>query len=351
MPNTRQTHFISPSPSDPPSAGQSPRSEEGDFSEEGDAVMARFCDMIDQMPATSEDQHPADADEDEALSSISEKTVVAAALPADLGSHVQSRVREKEDEVLNYCTCPANKVPVNARKLLMARVFEKVAFLRAEVATERGAAFALQGRLVEARREVAALQRCVIIAEGRLDGWTRAGSRLCLSGGCFAPARFRRKPDGVGVPSSSARSVVDEARSASFHRAVECEKLITDILFDTNCKVTNSHRSQILGHLRQLVQECADVRAVAARQCGKADELRDQLTQARLAGSTVLQPATSSGPAELTYAAAARGGLRPVSAFPPGLGAAAAPAAMPRMLPVPSPLDPCKGKIIHTSCF
>ncbi|KAH7979096.1 hypothetical protein HPB49_008106 [Dermacentor silvarum] len=147
-------------------------------------------------------------------------------------------------------------------------------------------------------------------------------------GGVPADAAADRgeRPDGVGLPSSSARSVVDEALSASFHRAVECEKLITDILFDTNCKVTNSHRSQILGHLRQLVQECADMRAVAARQCGRADELRDQLAQARLAASTVLQPAASSGPADLTYAAVAHGGLRP--AFPPGPGAAAGQAAM-----------------------
>ncbi|KAH7949174.1 hypothetical protein HPB49_005729 [Dermacentor silvarum] len=147
-------------------------------------------------------------------------------------------------------------------------------------------------------------------------------------GGVPADAAADRgeRPDGVGLPSSSARSVVDEALSASFHRAVESEKLITDILFDTNCKVTNSHRSQIFGHLRQLVQECADMRAVAARQCGRADELRDQLAQARLAASTVLRPAASSGPADLTYAAVARGGLRP--AFPPGPGAAAGRAAM-----------------------
>ncbi|KAH7933456.1 hypothetical protein HPB49_012602 [Dermacentor silvarum] len=173
MPNTRQTQVISPSPTDPPGAGQSPRSEEIEFSDDGDAVIARFCDLIDKMPATSEDQPPADADEDEALSSVSEGTAVAAALPADLGSRVQNRVREIEDEVLNYCTCPANKVPVEARKFLMARVFEMVAFcsdLRAEAATERGAALALQSQLVEARREVATLQRRAVVAEGRLDG-------------------------------------------------------------------------------------------------------------------------------------------------------------------------------------
>ncbi|KAH7965506.1 hypothetical protein HPB49_008492 [Dermacentor silvarum] len=68
--------------------------------------------------------------------------------------------------------------------------------------------------------------------------------------------------------------------------------------------------------------------AVAARQCGKTDDLRGQLTQARLAGCMVLQPATSPGPAALTYAAVACGGFCPASAFLPGPGAAAAPVAM-----------------------
>ncbi|KAH7970985.1 hypothetical protein HPB49_017594 [Dermacentor silvarum] len=84
-----QTHVISASPTDPPSAGQSPRSEEGDLSEDGDAVIARFCAMIDRMPATSEER-PVDTEDEETLSSVSENTAVAAALPADLGSRVQS---------------------------------------------------------------------------------------------------------------------------------------------------------------------------------------------------------------------------------------------------------------------
>ncbi|KAH7986164.1 hypothetical protein HPB49_026099 [Dermacentor silvarum] len=62
---------------------------------------------------------------------------------------------------------------------------------------------------------------------------------------------------------------------------------ITDILFDTNCKVTNHHRSLILGHLRELIQECADLRAVAARQCGRADELCVQLERTRATGAGV----------------------------------------------------------------
>lgn len=76
---------------------------------------------------------------------------------------------------------------------------------------------------------------------------------------------------------------VDVSLTESFHRAVDYQKQIVDILFESNCKVTNSHQSQILGLLRILVQECADMRAVAARQCGRADELRGQLMQDRLA--------------------------------------------------------------------
>ncbi|KAH7949274.1 hypothetical protein HPB49_006937 [Dermacentor silvarum] len=89
---------------------------------------------------------------------------------------------------------------------------------------------------------------------------------------------------------SSERGGVDVSLTESFHRAVDYQKQIIAILFESNCKVTNNHRSQILGLLRMLVQECADMRAVAARQCGRADELRGQLTQARLAGSIRCPP-------------------------------------------------------------
>ncbi|KAH7941795.1 hypothetical protein HPB49_017583 [Dermacentor silvarum] len=129
------------------------------------------------------------------------------------------------------------------------------------------------------------------------------------------------RPDRVAVPSSSVRSAVDDELSASFHRAVECQKLITDILFDTNCKVTNHHRSQILGQLRQLVQECADMRAVAARQCGRADELRDQLAT-RTAGAVPGPGAFPPAAPPLSYAAVVRGGAAEgVTAAASGVGA------------------------------
>ncbi|KAL1479023.1 hypothetical protein MTO96_052202, partial [Rhipicephalus appendiculatus] len=85
----------------------------------------------------------------------------AAGLPADVGGRVQRRVREIEDEVSRFLSDSTNKVPVPARNFVMSRLFELVAFcgdLRAEASSEKGAAVALQGQLVETRREMAALQ-------------------------------------------------------------------------------------------------------------------------------------------------------------------------------------------------
>ncbi|KAH7959583.1 hypothetical protein HPB49_012145 [Dermacentor silvarum] len=115
-------------------------------------------------------------------------------------------------------------------------------------------------------------------------------------------------PGGAGAPSFE-RSQVDAALTASFHRAVYLQKQITDILFDTNCKVTNHHRSQMLGHLRELIQECADLRAVAARQCGRADELCDQLEQTRATGAGVSHVVSPTTLQPASYAAVVRGGM------------------------------------------
>ncbi|KAH7933746.1 hypothetical protein HPB49_016700 [Dermacentor silvarum] len=73
----------------------------------------------------------------------------------------------------------------------MARAFEMVAFcsdLRAEAATERGAALALQSQLVEARREVAALQRRAIVAEAGPEG-AGCGLGAPAAGAVGAPSR------------------------------------------------------------------------------------------------------------------------------------------------------------------
>ncbi|KAL1475594.1 hypothetical protein MTO96_037179 [Rhipicephalus appendiculatus] len=47
--------------------------------------------------------------------------------------------------------------------------------MRADAATERGAALALQGQLVDARREIAGLQRQVLVAERPLVGYVLGG--------------------------------------------------------------------------------------------------------------------------------------------------------------------------------
>ncbi|KAH6930269.1 hypothetical protein HPB50_012281 [Hyalomma asiaticum] len=71
----------------------------------------------------------------------------------------------------------------------------------------------------------------------------------------------------------------EEVTQAAFHRAISYQKDITDLLFDPACKVTNTQRSKIIALLRSILQECADIRAVAARQAGRVDELRYQLAR------------------------------------------------------------------------
>ncbi|KAH6938272.1 hypothetical protein HPB50_008319 [Hyalomma asiaticum] len=71
----------------------------------------------------------------------------------------------------------------------------------------------------------------------------------------------------------------EEVTQAAFHRAISYQKDITDLLFDPACKVTNTQRSKIIALLRIILQECADIRAVAARQAGRVDELRYQLAR------------------------------------------------------------------------
>ncbi|KAH7964674.1 hypothetical protein HPB49_000143 [Dermacentor silvarum] len=126
------------------------------------------------------------------------------------------------------------------------------------------------------------------------------------------------EPGRAAAP-SPVRSQVDATLTASFHRAVDLQKQITDILFDTNCKVTNHHRSLILGHLRELIQECADLRAVAARQCGRADELCDQLERTRATGAGVSPGVAPTTSPPASYAAVVRGGV-PVRGAPGAAG-------------------------------
>ncbi|KAH8039458.1 hypothetical protein HPB51_007336 [Rhipicephalus microplus] len=105
---------------------------------------------------------------------------------------------------------------------------------------------------------------------------------------------------------------------ASFHRVIAHQKQIHDILFDASCKVPNTHRSQIIGLLRQIVQECADIRAIAENQGGRMDELRHQLALSRYSASL---GAALSAPrpvqTAVTYAAAAARSTARPTVVPP----------------------------------
>ncbi|KAH8008710.1 hypothetical protein HPB51_003357 [Rhipicephalus microplus] len=105
---------------------------------------------------------------------------------------------------------------------------------------------------------------------------------------------------------------------ASFHRVIGLRKQIHDILFDASCKVPDTHRSQIIGLLRQIVQECADIRAIVENQAGRMDELRHQLNLSKHAAS-LGAPLSAPRPVKtaVTYAAAAARSTARPTAVPP----------------------------------
>ncbi|KAH8026547.1 hypothetical protein HPB51_021441 [Rhipicephalus microplus] len=134
-------------------------------------------------------------------------------------------------------------------------------------------------------------------------------------------------PDVPDIQLPAAAGVAQNARlpaesgqmtQASFHRVIAHQKQIHDILFDASCKVPNTHRSQIIGLLRQIVQECADIRAIAENQGGRMDELRHQLALSRHSASL---GAALSAPrpvqTAVTYAAAAARSTARPTAVPP----------------------------------
>ncbi|KAL1467491.1 hypothetical protein MTO96_042143 [Rhipicephalus appendiculatus] len=93
---------------------------------------------------------------------------------------MQARARELEDEISRFCADSANRITVSARNYIMTRVFELVSLcsdMRADAATERGAALALQGQLVDARREIAGLQRQITLELERANAEFRAAGR------------------------------------------------------------------------------------------------------------------------------------------------------------------------------
>ncbi|KAL3249906.1 hypothetical protein MRX96_055774 [Rhipicephalus microplus] len=121
----------------------------------------------------------------------------------DPGTRMQTRAREIEDEISRFCADSVNRITVSARNYIMSRVFELVNLcsdMRADAATERGAALALQGQLVDARREIAGLQRQVLVAE-RPPGWRHprrpgGGSRSWSCACCACCWAWRPGGDG-----------------------------------------------------------------------------------------------------------------------------------------------------------
>ncbi|XP_070385005.1 uncharacterized protein [Dermacentor albipictus] len=204
MPNTARDHKVSPSPPATASAGASPKS---DFSDAGDDILAAIALQDETTDWTAP---PAAGDEDDRLSSVSQATAVASpALAGDRGERGQARLHEIEDEIQQYCSNAANKVPVAARGFIAGRLYEIVRMysdLRSDVLVERGAAGALRGELVEARREVAALQRRAIVAEGRLDG-SIVMAPSPRSAGRDPGASAAAAGSGPGVPAAAAGAV------------------------------------------------------------------------------------------------------------------------------------------------
>ncbi|KAH7963852.1 hypothetical protein HPB52_023725 [Rhipicephalus sanguineus] len=173
-----------------PSAGSNPHdlgSDSGSafsrFSPAGNEIIANIPENRDQEvnsrsqspdPSTAsvEQRHiPAsDRDNEDALSSVSQTTAVLTTSRLDVGTRVQARAREIEEELSRFCLDAGNRIPVNARHFIMARVFELVELcsgLRANAASERGAVLALKDQLTETRRENTALHQRAIMAESR----------------------------------------------------------------------------------------------------------------------------------------------------------------------------------------
>ncbi|KAH7987816.1 hypothetical protein HPB51_026527 [Rhipicephalus microplus] len=183
MASSRAVHEVSPDGAGSPAVGPSSNTPIHGFSPEGDSVLADLQNPTEQEATRSvESTQPVTAqahscpvrptagasEEEDASSSVSEVTAVGIGHKGDPGTRMQTRAREIEDEISRFCADSVNRITVSARNYIMSRVFELMNLcsdMRADVAMERGAALALQGQLVDARREIAGLQRQVLVAE------------------------------------------------------------------------------------------------------------------------------------------------------------------------------------------
>ncbi|KAH7961728.1 hypothetical protein HPB52_011602 [Rhipicephalus sanguineus] len=153
------------------------------FSAAGNDIIANISENRDQE-ANSRSQSPdrstasveqmhipaSDRDNEDALSCVSQTTAVLTTSRLDVGTRVQARAREIEEELSRFCLDAGNRIPLHARHFIMARVFELVELcsdLRASAASERGAVLALKDQLAETRRENTALHQRAILAESR----------------------------------------------------------------------------------------------------------------------------------------------------------------------------------------
>ncbi|KAH6920326.1 hypothetical protein HPB50_028684 [Hyalomma asiaticum] len=187
MAESRPAHEISPDGARSPAAGGSQEGSHPGFSPEGDHIVANLREIAEQEtagdaarvgPSTTPahtcqpSERPAtEGDvEDDAGSSVSAVTAVGTGAGADPGLRAQTRAQEIADEVSRFCAESSNRISVLARNLIISRVLELVTLcsnMRADAAAERRVTELLQGQLVDARREIAGLQRRALAAEHR----------------------------------------------------------------------------------------------------------------------------------------------------------------------------------------
>ncbi|KAH8036487.1 hypothetical protein HPB51_000683 [Rhipicephalus microplus] len=179
MTSSRAVHEVSPDGAGSPAVGASSITPTHGFSPEGDSVLAEMQNPTEQEatrgvantePTTAQAHFcPAKptegaSEEENAGSSVSEVTAVGIGHRVDPGTQMQARVREIEDEISRFCADSANRITVSARNYIMSRVFELVN-LCSDMRVDAAAALALQGQLVDARREISGLQRQALVAE------------------------------------------------------------------------------------------------------------------------------------------------------------------------------------------
>ncbi|KAL3243069.1 hypothetical protein MRX96_020743 [Rhipicephalus microplus] len=184
MASSRAVHEVSPDGAGSPAVGPSSNTPIHGFSPEGDSVLADLQNPTEQEATRGvESTQPVTAqahscpvrptagasEEEDTSSSISEVTAVGIGHRGDPGTRMQTRAREIEDEISRFCADSVNRITVSARKLHNVqglRAGEPV--LRHASGRGHGAGrgpWRWQGQLVDARREIAGLQRQVLVAE------------------------------------------------------------------------------------------------------------------------------------------------------------------------------------------